>query len=71
MIRDGIGAWAPRLGPDWPGLMAKVAGNGPSAWMLYSFASAALIVILVGAFIVGSYLQIGALAPQPVNSHLP
>lgn len=70
-IRDGIEAWVPRRGPDWMGLMSRVAGNGPSPWLTYSLASAALVVILVTAFIVGSYLQIGALAPQPVNSHLP
>jgi hypothetical protein len=43
-------------------------GAGPSPWVLYTVSSAALIVILVTAFIVGSALQIGALAPQPINS---
>jgi hypothetical protein len=50
----------------------KVAGTGPSPWLTYSVASAALVVILISAFIVGSYLQIGALAPQqpiPSNFH--
>jgi len=51
------------------GLMSRVAGNGPSPWLLYSVASAALVVILISAFIVGSYLQIGALAPQPIPSN--
>ena len=32
-------------------------------------ASVALVVILISAFIVGSYLQIGALAPQPIPSN--
>jgi energy-converting hydrogenase Eha subunit F len=49
--------------------MSKVAGNGPPPWMLYSVASVALVVILISAFIVGSYLQIGALAPQPIPSN--
>lgn len=71
MIREGVETWAPRSGPDWPGFLARVAGNGPSPLMLYSVASAALVVILIAAFVVGSYLQIGALAPQPVNTHLP
>jgi hypothetical protein len=71
MLREGVETWVPRRGPDWMGLMARVAGNGPSPLMLYSVASAALVVILVTAFIIGSYLQIGALAPQPVNSNLP
>jgi hypothetical protein len=33
--------------------------------VLYPAASAALVVILVTAYVVGSWLQIGALAPQP------
>ena len=71
MIRDGLNSWHPRVGPDWVGLMSRVAGNGPSPWLTYSLASAALIVILVTAFVLGSYFEIGALAPQPVSTHLP
>lgn len=37
--------------------------------MIYTAASAALVVILLAAFIVGSYLEIGSLAPRPVESH--
>jgi hypothetical protein len=69
ILREGIQSWQPRRGPDWTGLMSKVAGNGPPPWMLYSVASVALVVILISAFIVGSYLQIGALAPQPIPSN--
>jgi hypothetical protein len=69
LIRDGIQSWQPRRGPDWPGLLMRAAGSGPPPWLLYSVASAALVVILVTAFIVGSYLQIGALAPQPIPSN--
>ncbi len=69
ILREGIQSWQPRRGPDWTALMSKVAGNGPPAWVLYSAASAALVVILISAFIVGSYLQIGALAPQPIPSN--
>jgi hypothetical protein len=46
-------------------------GAGPAPWVVYSLGSAALVVILVAAFIIGSALQIGALAPQPINSNLP
>ena len=70
MIRDGVQAWQPSRGADWPDLLMRIAGSGPSALVLYSAASAALVVILVVAFLVGSYLQIGALAPQPIPSHL-
>lgn len=42
----------------------------PSPLVLYTVASVALVVILVAAFIVGSALHIGALAPQPINSNI-
>jgi hypothetical protein len=38
--------------------------------MVYTTASAALVVILIAAFIIGSALQLGALAPQPVDVHI-
>jgi hypothetical protein len=43
-------------------------GAGPAPWVLYTVASAALVIILLAAFIIGSALQIGALAPQPIHS---
>jgi hypothetical protein len=49
----------------------RVAGTAPPAWLVYAAASAALVVILVTAFLVGSALHIGALAPQTVQEHLP
>ena len=70
MIREGVQTWQPRRGPDWPGLLMKIAGSGPSAWVLYTAASGALVVILLAAFLIGSALHIGALAPQPVTEHL-
>lgn len=70
MIRTGMQAWQPRRGPDFSGLLLRVAGTGPSPWLLYTAASAALVVILVAAFLVGSYFQIGALAPQPVPANI-
>jgi len=70
MIRSGVEAWQPRRGPDFSALMLRVAGAGPSPWLLYTAASAALVVILVVAFLVGSWLQIGALAPQPVPANI-
>ncbi len=69
-VREGVESWRPRRGADWQDLMLRVAGAGPSPWVLYTVASAALVVILLSAFIVGSMLQIGALAPQPINSNL-
>ena len=68
-VREGIESWRPRRGPDWQDLMSRVA-SGPSPLVVYTVASAALVVILVLAYVVGSALQIGALAPQPINSNL-
>lgn len=70
MIRNTVESWQPRRGPDWPGVLMKLANSGPPAWVLYTAASAALIVILLAAFLIGSALQIGALGPQPVPSNL-
>jgi hypothetical protein len=65
MIRAEVDTWKPRRGPDWSDLMIRLAAAGPSPWVLYPTASAALVVILFTAYLVGSWLQIGALAPQP------
>ena len=70
MIRATVESWQPRRGPDWPDIIIRLAGSGPPPWLLYTAASAALVVILVTAFLVGSALQLGALAPQPVPVHL-
>jgi hypothetical protein len=51
--------------------MIRLAAAGPAPWVIYAAASAALVVILLTAFVVGSYLQIGALAPQPIDTHVP
>ncbi|TMC12038.1 MAG: hypothetical protein E6J30_01265 [Chloroflexi bacterium] len=69
MVRGGVHAWQPRRGPDFSDLLLRI-GAGPSPWVLYTSASAALVVILVAAFLVGSYLQIGALAPQPLPANI-
>jgi hypothetical protein len=37
--------------------------------VIYTTASAALVVIIVTAFLLGSWFQIGGLAPQPVQFH--
>jgi hypothetical protein len=47
-----------------------MAGSGPSPWVVYTTASAALVVILVAAYIIGSALQLGALATPPAQVHL-
>jgi hypothetical protein len=51
--------------------MVRIAGTGPPAWVLYTSASAALVIILVAAYLIGSALQLGALAPQPIPGKLP
>ena len=70
MIRAEVETWKPRRGPDWSDLMIRLAAAGPSPWVIYTTASAALVVILIGAFLVGSWLQVGALAPQPIVTHV-
>jgi len=69
MVRGGVQAWQPKRGPDFSDLQLRL-GAGPSPWVLYTAASAALVVILLAAFLVGSYLQIGALAPQPLPANI-
>jgi hypothetical protein len=70
MVRAEVETWKPRRGPDWSDLMIRLAAAGPSPWVIYTTASAALVVILLLAFVVGSYLQVGALAPQPIDTHV-
>lgn len=69
MIRAEVETWTPRRGPDWPDILVRLAGAGPSPWVVYAAASAVLVVILVSAYLIGSWLQLGALAPQPVPFH--
>ena len=70
MIRNTVDSWTPRRGPEWSDVLIRLADTGPPAWMLYTAASAALVVILLAAFLIGSVLQLGALGPQPVPVHL-
>ncbi len=60
MIRAEVETWKPRHGPDWSDMMIRLAAAGPAPWVIYSAASAALVVIIVTAFLVGSWLQIGS-----------
>jgi hypothetical protein len=71
MVRSTAESWQPSHGPDWSNLLMRAGNAGPSTWVLYTAASAALVVILITAFLVGSYFHLGALAPQsvPVNLH--
>jgi hypothetical protein len=71
VIRAEVETWNPRRGPDWSDMMIRLAAAGPSPWVIYSIASAAMVVILVTTFVLGSWLQIGALAPQPIDTHVP
>ncbi len=70
IVRGTVETWKPRRGPDWSDLMIRIAAAGPSPWVVYTTASATLVVILFAAFLIGSWLQLGALAPQPVPTHL-
>ena len=70
MIRTTVDEWRPRRGPDWSDLMVRIAGTGPPAWLLYTAASAVLVIILLAAFLIGSALQLGALAPQSIPSNI-
>jgi len=70
MIRAEIDTWTPRKGPDWTDVLIRIAGSGPSPWVVYATASVAMVVILIAAYLVGSALQLGALAPPPVQVHL-
>ena len=68
LIRAEVDTWKPKHGPDWPDILMRIAASGPSPWVIYTAASAALVVILFSAFLVGSYFQIGALGSPPVES---
>ena len=71
MIRTEVETWTPRRGPDWTDILIRMAGSGPSPWVVYATSSAALVVILLAAFIIGSALQIGGFATQqPTQVHL-
>jgi hypothetical protein len=70
MVRAEVDSWTPRRGPDWSDILIRLAGSGPSPWVVYATASAALVVILIAAYLIGSVLQLGALAPQQVDVHL-
>lgn len=67
MLRTEVETWKPRRGANWDDLLIRIAGSGPAPWVIYTTASAALVIILFAAFLVGSWLQLGALAPQPTQ----
>jgi len=69
MIRAEVDTWTPRRGADWTDVLIRIAGTGPSPWLVYTTASAALVVILIAAYLVGTAFQLGALAP-PAQVHL-
>ena len=70
MVRAEVDSWTPRKGPDWTDILIRIAGTGPSPWVVYTTASAALVVILIAAYLIGSALQLGALATPPAQVHL-
>lgn len=67
IVRAEVDTWKPRRGANWDDILIRIAGSGPAPWVIYTTASAALVIILFAAFFVGSWLQIGALAPQPTQ----
>jgi hypothetical protein len=69
-IRATVATWVPRRGPDWPDILMRLAVAGPPVWAVYATASVALVVLVVGAYLVASALGIGALAPEPVPANL-
>jgi hypothetical protein len=70
MIRAEVDSWTPRKGPDWTDVLIRIAGSGPSPWVVYATASVAMVVILIAAYLVGSALGLGAFAPPPAQVHL-
>jgi hypothetical protein len=70
MIRAEVDSWVPRKGPDWTDILIRIAGSGPPPWVVYTAASAALVVILVAAYLIGSALQLGDLATPTTQVHL-
>jgi hypothetical protein len=71
MIRAEVETWNPRRGPDWSDFMLRLAAAGPAPWVVYTTASAALMVILFGAFLIGSWFQLGGLGLEPaIQSHV-
>lgn len=70
MIRAEVQSWTPRRGPDWSDILIRLAGTGPSPWIVYTSASAALVLILFAAFLLGTWFHLGGLAPQEVPSHI-
>ena len=71
MIRAEVDSWTPHTGPDWTDVLIRIAGSGPSPWVVYTTASVAMVVILIAAYLVGSALQLGDLASPPAQVHLP
>ena len=69
-IRSTVEGWVPRRGPDWPDILMRMAVAGPPKWAVYATASAALVILLVGAFLIGTALHIGSLAPQPLPANI-
>src|SRR5258708_13762648 len=65
MVRAEVETWTPRRGPDWTDILIRLAGTGPSPWVVYTTPSPPLGVILISAHPIGSPLQLGPLPPPP------
>jgi hypothetical protein len=68
-IQADVSTWTPERGPRWGELWESVRERPRQLFRVYAFAGVALAVILVGAFIAMSALDVGSLAAQPVVSH--
>ena len=68
-IRSDVSSWTPKRGPRWAALEESARGRPVQLFRLYALAGVALVVILVGAFLAMSALNIGSLAGEPVVSH--
>lgn len=67
-IRSDVSSWTPRRGPRWAALEDDARQRPVQIFRLYALAGAALVVILVGAFLAMSALNVGSFAGQPVVS---
>jgi hypothetical protein len=68
-VKTDITSWAPRSGPDWADLQARVSERPLLVLRTYAIAAAALVLIIVAAFAVMSAYDLGGLGNQPVVTH--
>ena len=67
-IQSETSTWAPKRGARWGELLDLVQERPRQLFRVYALAGVALAVILIGAFVAMSALNVGSLASQPVIS---